>query len=47
MKSIKQPKKEPLQLLIIFPLSFYRFSNTLLSETHILFGKKNMKELSQ
>ena len=26
MKSIKQPKKEPLQLLIIFPLSFYQFS---------------------
>ena len=32
MESTKRPKREPLQPLIIFPLSFYRF-------THTLFGK--------
>ena len=39
MKSSKQPKKEPLQPLIIYALSFYHFTHTLFGETFILFGK--------
>ena len=32
-------EKEPLQPLITFPLSFYRFTHILFGETPILFGK--------